>query len=384
MGKTDEIEYLKNKARLDNTSMEEVILYHKNKPWCDPARARYLMDIAQILTLLPPPPAKLLDLGVGPGWTSKIFALSGYTVLGTDIAPDMVALARDTCAGIDNLEFAVADFENFMLGEFDCAVVYESLHHADNPEKTVESIYKNLKEGGVVITVEPGRGHEEGCREIIQRYGTTEKDMEPALQRRFMRSAGFSRIQQYIRLSALPLFDTTCSSKEQEKYFHGTLFNIKNLGLSCVLVAEKSSSPQQFPPSPLLSHTGLSEDEGWGRWTDGDQASMTITLPEFLHGKSLHINLPLVSVFGEQRVLPSLNGRTLPELRLDKPQTLTFLATEEATATGSITLVFDLPDAKSPNSLGMSLDSRMLAIGFKELIVESGQVHLKEVYKLEA
>ena len=121
---------------------------------------------------------------------------------------------------------------------------------------------------------------------------------------------------------------------------------------------------------PHVSLNGFSGAEDWGRWTDGNRATITMALPNFLHGKPLRIELPLVQVFGEQRVRASLNGRSLPELRLDKPETITFLATEAETATGSITLAFDLPDAKSPASLGQPGDTRMLGIGLKDLIVE--------------
>jgi hypothetical protein len=122
--------------------------------------------------------------------------------------------------------------------------------------------------------------------------------------------------------------------------------------------------------TPYLSAKGFSGPENWGRWTDGNQAAIMILLPDSLKNKAVRIELPLVHVLGEQRVIPSLNNRALPELRLDKPETLVFLATEAETATGRLTLAFDLPDAKSPASLGISADTRMLGIGFKELNIE--------------
>ena len=47
-----------------------------------------------IMQLLPATPARVLDLGCGTGWTSTFLALRGYTVVGQDIAPDMLSLAR--------------------------------------------------------------------------------------------------------------------------------------------------------------------------------------------------------------------------------------------------------------------------------------------------
>ena len=48
---------------------------------------------------------------------------------------------------------------------------------------------------------------------------------------------------------------------------------------------------------------------------------------------------------------------------------LKIFATEEETATGRLTIVFDLPDAKSPASLGHSSDTRILGIGLKDIII---------------
>ena len=240
MAKKDEIEYISNLSSMGGKSVEDVIWYHKNKPWSDEGRARYLVDIAQILQLLPPPPAKLLDVGMGSGWTSKIFAECGYTVLGMDIAPDMVAMARDVCAGVENVEFAVADFENFSFGEFDCAVIYDSLHHADSPEKTIKSVYLNLKKEGVLITAEPGRGHKIASRKISRLYGTTENDMTPRFQKKMMVSAGFCSVITYSRLRMLPFFN---SSSDALRRLHAWLYSLPLFGLmfgsSRIVVAKK-------------------------------------------------------------------------------------------------------------------------------------------------
>jgi 2-polyprenyl-3-methyl-5-hydroxy-6-metoxy-1,4-benzoquinol methylase len=34
--------------------------------------------------------------------------------------------------------------ENFMLGEFDCAVIYEALHHVDYPENVLDTVDARL------------------------------------------------------------------------------------------------------------------------------------------------------------------------------------------------------------------------------------------------
>ena len=66
-----------------------------NKPFSDPECGIHLAAIGFIMRLLPPPPARILDLGCGGGWTSIFYARLGYQVTGQDIAPDMIAVARD-------------------------------------------------------------------------------------------------------------------------------------------------------------------------------------------------------------------------------------------------------------------------------------------------
>jgi SAM-dependent methyltransferase len=132
MAKANEIAYVEEVARLNNVPLADFERYLLNKPFSDPRCHEYLMDAAQIMSFLPPAPAKLLDVGVGSGWTSELFAKAGYEVTGIDISPDMIALAklRDCSA-----RFVVSDYEvGPIAGKFDAAVIYDALHHADDEQ----------------------------------------------------------------------------------------------------------------------------------------------------------------------------------------------------------------------------------------------------------
>jgi ubiquinone/menaquinone biosynthesis C-methylase UbiE len=63
---------------------------------------------------LPPPPARLLDLGCGAGWTSCFYARRGYEVTGQDIAEDMIynANEKENREGTNNVRFVVCDYES--------------------------------------------------------------------------------------------------------------------------------------------------------------------------------------------------------------------------------------------------------------------------------
>lgn len=206
MGKLQEIDYINRVAEIENVPLDDFNNYLLHKPFSDPRCGEYLMDIAQVMNLLPAPPVRLLDIGVGSGWTSELFAQRGYEVTGLDISPDMIELSKRRSH--PNLTFQVCDYESGPIpANFDAAVIYDSLHHAENEFLVVKNIFAALAPGGMLITVEPGAGHSQTTDsiEVMRKYGTTEKDMPFSLQLDLMRRAGFSSIRQYPRLSQLPL-----------------------------------------------------------------------------------------------------------------------------------------------------------------------------------
>jgi SAM-dependent methyltransferase len=169
-----------------------------DKPFSHFTCSKNLVDVGMIMALLPAPPARLLDLGCGTGWTSAFFARRGYRVTGQDIAPDMIAFAERNRERYEaeHLDFVLSDYESLNFAEpFDCAVFYDSLHHAVDERAALSCVYRALRPGGVLITHEPGEGHSKAPDSIraMQLYGVTEKDMPPWHIRALAREIGYSR-----------------------------------------------------------------------------------------------------------------------------------------------------------------------------------------------
>jgi 2-polyprenyl-3-methyl-5-hydroxy-6-metoxy-1,4-benzoquinol methylase len=241
MPKKGEIDYIANMARLLELPREQVMRSLNMKPYNAPRRAFYLIDIGQLFRFLPEPPARLLDLGCGSGWTSKMFACSGYEVLGIDLCPDMIEAATTESAP-PNLKFAVHDYEDSLdFGQFDCAVIYDALHHAVSVDAVIRNVYGCLRKGGMFITAEPGAGHSTSPLTIeeAKRWGTTERDMPFTLQRDTMLKIGFREVRQYLRLSEVPLVSIDDKARLQSDNFAAVMYHTTKCGFTSIVVGTK-------------------------------------------------------------------------------------------------------------------------------------------------
>jgi SAM-dependent methyltransferase len=72
----------------------EMIAGHDQHPSGFDAERRAAAWRAEFARVLPPPPARVLDLGCGTGWVSLLLAGMGYTVRGVDLGENRLAFAR--------------------------------------------------------------------------------------------------------------------------------------------------------------------------------------------------------------------------------------------------------------------------------------------------
>jgi SAM-dependent methyltransferase len=99
------------------------------------------------LDLLPPPPARTLDLGCGEGRLGRDLVALGYEVVGVDASRSMVAAAREASP---ELEIHHADAAALPLPDstFELVVAFMSLQDADDLAGSVREAARVLVAGG--------------------------------------------------------------------------------------------------------------------------------------------------------------------------------------------------------------------------------------------
>lgn len=168
-----------------------------------------------------PAPNNILDLGAGTGLLSyywyRHFPEASFIL--TDIAGDMLKIARERFSGADNVECRLSDYSEELPPEkFDLIVSALSVHHLENSEKIglFERIYGKLPEGGSFVNYDQFCADEPAMTDLYDSYwenslsksGLTEGDIDLWKQRRkldrecsvttetkMLRECGFKTVQ---------------------------------------------------------------------------------------------------------------------------------------------------------------------------------------------
>jgi ubiquinone/menaquinone biosynthesis C-methylase UbiE len=106
--------------------------------------------------VLPRGDERALDVGTGAGALALALAPLVREAVGVDPVPELLALARERAAGLENVDFVEGDgtslpFEDF---SFDLAGTLRTLHHVHRPELVMAELTRVTRPGGRVLVVD--------------------------------------------------------------------------------------------------------------------------------------------------------------------------------------------------------------------------------------
>jgi SAM-dependent methyltransferase len=152
-------------------------------------------------TIRLPAGARVLDVGCGSGWTSLFLAEAGYDVLGYDLVPANVELARSRARRWgSSARFEVADMEELPPGEpVDAVLLFQALHHTGRQRAALRAIAARLRPGGWLLLGEPTWLHRFSpeARAMRREVGWMERGLRLRALRRDLHDAGFAEIRRF-------------------------------------------------------------------------------------------------------------------------------------------------------------------------------------------
>ena len=146
-----------------------------------------------------PADARILDLGCGSGWASRLMAEKAQRgkVIGIDISDEMVQLATNTSKELSNIEFKVASAEAlpFRDNEYTHVFSMESLYYYSNMLAALKEVYRVLDDGGRFVTVVDLYFENEPSHQWIPTLNVPVQLLSIPDYRKFFEQAGFVNVQ---------------------------------------------------------------------------------------------------------------------------------------------------------------------------------------------
>jgi len=139
------------------------------------------------------------DLGAGEGTLSQLLAQRAEKVIAIDLSPKMVDYAQKLAVsnGLANLEFRIGDIEDPPIADssIDLAILSQALHHAENPQRAIDSAHRILRPGGRLIVLDLLQHNFSEARELYadRWLGFSESQIASMLKK-----AGFTGIETVI------------------------------------------------------------------------------------------------------------------------------------------------------------------------------------------
>ena len=171
-----------------------------------------------------PTDARVLDVGCGSGWATRLLAeyASYGLATGIDISDEMVRLAREASQACAHVHFRMASAEHlpFADGEFTHAFSMESLYYYADISKALKEIQRVLKPGGLFVAVVDMYWESDATHQWIEMLNVPVQLLSIQDYRSLFEGAGFDRVRDERILDPRPVPDdyTSGSFKSRDDY----------------------------------------------------------------------------------------------------------------------------------------------------------------------
>ena len=188
-------------------------------------RTEFAVTLRALKEFLPPAPAKLIDIGGGPGRYALALAERGYRVTLLDLSEGNLAFARQKAAesGVqldDVLQANALDLSVFPVESFDAALMMGPLYHllmAEERARALQEAWRLLKPNGLIFVAFLSRfaafrdAASKGAPWVLEKPATTEKILTTGIdinEGEGFTDAYFSHPDEVIPLSESAGFET--------------------------------------------------------------------------------------------------------------------------------------------------------------------------------
>jgi SAM-dependent methyltransferase len=171
-----------------------------------------------------PPDARVLDVGCGSGWATRLLADYAFNgdVTGIDISDEMIRVARESSRSHPNVDFQIASAEQLPFNdqEFTHAFSMESLYYYRNILKALKEIHRVLKPGGLFAAVVDLYWESASTHQWIDMLNVPVELLSIADYRSLFIDAGFVNVRDERVFDPRPVPDnyTSGSFKSREDY----------------------------------------------------------------------------------------------------------------------------------------------------------------------
>ena len=196
---------------LGGVSWEEFQAKEMRKPFWDANTAdKHLNGFVRLLRLFESlgiqPESRVLEMGCGSGWMAEFFALAGYNVVATTIAPTDGPAVESRATSLrakgvtSEFVFKLSPMEEVDQvvepNSFDVAYIHQALHHVYDWRASLQAAFRTLKPGGwLIIADEPNVLHTFTSYRMGKLSGTHEIGLSRPQIIRCLRDSGYLEVR---------------------------------------------------------------------------------------------------------------------------------------------------------------------------------------------